>query len=286
MDIGIGLDRGSTTTKIIARNHDGKVLAVQKFESNDAVAEAPGIVERFVSGNDIPLDSIKGIAYTGSGTKGIPETILGKKCLAAEEFYAIASGGLLLAGLEKAIVVSMGTGTAVVKAERDEAVRFGGSGVGGGTLLGLARHFYGIDDFDEVVRNAAQGDLAKIDLRIGDIFDTEYIGLATDLTCANFGKVSPDAQKPDILAGLINLILETAGVMAGMACRGAGMDAIVMTGSLTRLPQAQSKFDSFSQQTGLTYVIPPHADFATAVGAVDILWRGSRSARLASRAGK
>lgn len=283
MDIGIGLDRGSTTTKIIAMTRGGGILAARKFESIDTVSEAPGIVERFISEHSLRLSSIRGIGYTGSGSVNMPESILSKPCLQAEEFYAIASGGLLLSGVEQAIVVSMGTGTAIVKATSGDAARFGGSGVGGGTLSGLARHLYGLTSFDEIIASSLLGDVSHTDLRIGDIFDSTYIGLSTDLTCANFGKISPGATPSDILAGLINLILETAGVMAGMACRGAGIGTIVMTGSLMRLPQAKAKFDLFSAQTELTYTIPPHADFATAVGAANTLWKGTISARLRSR---
>ena len=53
-----------------------------------------------------------------------------------EEFTAVGVGGLALSGVEKAVVVSMGTGTAFVWAQRGGEVRhLCGSGVGGGTLL-------------------------------------------------------------------------------------------------------------------------------------------------------
>lgn len=55
-----------------------------------------------------------------------------------EEFQAIGYGGLKLSGLTDALVVSMGTGTAYVRAGKDGMKHIGGSGVGGGTLMGLA----------------------------------------------------------------------------------------------------------------------------------------------------
>lgn len=279
MGIGIGLDIGSTTTKIVARRRDGTILAAKKYESGEPGSETPGVVETFVSHNNISLSSIRGISFTGVGAAKAPREILGIRCLMAEEFYAIAAGGLLLAQKERAIVVSIGTGTAIVKAEKNDAVRFGGSGVGGGTLSGLARHLYGITNFDEIAALSQKGNISRIDLKIADIFQKEYIGLPPEMTCSNFGKMSPDATREDILLGLANMILETAGVMAGLACRGAGMDTVIITGSLATLPQAAPVFKAFTRQTGLHYTIPPHPPFATAIGATQTLWSGNRSAR-------
>ena len=56
------------------------------------------------------------------------------------EFGSLAKGGLYLSGLKSAIVVSCGTGTAVVWARKNKpVVHLGGTGVGGGTLQGLGK---------------------------------------------------------------------------------------------------------------------------------------------------
>lgn len=55
-----------------------------------------------------------------------------------DEFYAIGYGGLYLLGKSSAIVVSMGSGIVYVKATENSIVHIGGSGVGGGTLIGLS----------------------------------------------------------------------------------------------------------------------------------------------------
>ena len=43
-----------------------------------------------------------------------------------------------MSGLDRAVVVSMGTGTAYVMADKGRVSHLGGTGVGGGTLLGLS----------------------------------------------------------------------------------------------------------------------------------------------------
>lgn len=280
MDTGIGLDIGTSTTKIVARLRDGAVLAAEKHESGHSGAKAPEVVETFVARNKISLSSIRGISLTGVGMAGAPKEILGIRPRAAEEFYAIAEGGLFLAKKKRAIVVSIGTGTAIVKASPGDAARFGGSGVGGGTLAGLARQLYGIADFGRILRLTAEGDISRVDLKIRDVFGQDYIGLTPDLTCSNLGKLDGRAEPADVLLGVVNMILETAGVMAGLACRGAGMDTVVITGSFAELPQAVPVFAAFTRQTGLHYVVPAHCGFATAIGATELLWSGARSARL------
>ena len=54
-----------------------------------------------------------------------------------DEFHAIGKGGLFLTGLTRAIIVSMGTGTAFIIADQNGEKHIGGTGIGGGTLLGL-----------------------------------------------------------------------------------------------------------------------------------------------------
>ena len=100
-----------------------------------------------------------------------------------EEFYAIGMGGLFLSGLSKAVVVSMGTGTAFVRAEKNGNVKhLGGTGVGGGTLLGLSNRMLNIRHFEDLVEMAGNGNLENVDLFIKDITREQIIGLPPDLT--------------------------------------------------------------------------------------------------------
>ena len=67
------------------------------------------------------------------------DSIYGLKTIRVEEFTANAKGGLYLSGLDRAIIVSMGTGTAYVYADAQSSEYLGGTGVGGGTLVGLSK---------------------------------------------------------------------------------------------------------------------------------------------------
>ena len=88
------------------------------------------------------LTMLKKIVLTGLGSTYFHENIFGIPTIHALELDAIGHGGLYLSGLDEALVVSLGTGSAFIRASRTNGFRhLGGSGVGGGTLAGMAERF-------------------------------------------------------------------------------------------------------------------------------------------------
>ena len=205
------------------------------------------------------------------GASFIEEDIYAIPTVKAVELDAIARGGLALAGLDEALVVSIGTGTAFVRADKNSIRHIGGSGVGGGTLSGLASHFLHETDIFVLASMAEKGDLRKVDLMMSDIFCGDIASLPPELTAANFGKVKNDASDCDVAAALFNLVYQTVGVLAIFALTNDTARDIVLTGSLACLPPAVKVFGVFEQMKdlyGVHFIIPPNAAFATAIGAV------------------
>jgi type II pantothenate kinase len=164
----------------------------------------------------------------------------------------------------------MGTGTAFVKASGDEIARIGGSGVGGGTILGLASQILDKNDIDAVLALASDGNLQNIDLMVKDIIYDEIPSLPADLTAANFGNIKSTASQSDIALGIINMVFEVIGMLAVFALRNESVNDVVLTGTLATFPQAYGVFEKFKKMTGLNFIIPPNAIFATALGASSI----------------
>jgi len=142
----------------------------------------------------------------------------------------------------------------------------GGTGVGGGTVVGLAKKLIGISDIQSLIDVASEGNLENIDLTIADITKKD-IGLESHMTAANFGKVSDIATKGDLALGLINMVFESVGMLAVFAARSKGIKDVILTGNLARLPQAKGIAETFSTLFGLNFAIPENAEFATAIGA-------------------
>ena len=194
----IGIDVGGTTTKIVGfHKQEGKapILVEPLFvRATDPVTSAYGPFGKFTLENKLPLDSIDCVMMTGAGSSFIEKPIYSVKCERATEFSCIGHGGLYLSELDEAMVVSMGTGTAMVYAKRDnDGVKtkyLGGTGVGGGTLVGLSRKILGVDNIEHIEGLCEGGNLDNIDLRIKDISKQhKYNGVDESLTAANFGIV-------------------------------------------------------------------------------------------------
>ncbi|HOQ75621.1 MAG TPA: type II pantothenate kinase [Thermoclostridium sp.] len=269
MGIIVGIDIGGTSTKIIGYS-EGRIISPILVKATDPVASVYGALGRFLNDNGLALADVDKIMITGVGSSYLTERLLGVPTAKVDEFLAIGMGGLFLSGLERAIVVSMGTGTAFVMADHDQVVHLGGTGIGGGTLLGLSNRMLNIRNFDDIIKMAEGGSLDHIDLTIGDISREGVTNLLPDTTASNFGKMSDLATKADVAMGIINLVFQAIGMMSVFATRTEHVKDVVLTGNLTNVPQAKDVFSKLSLLFDVNFIIPENAEFATAVGAAAI----------------
>lgn len=266
----IGIDIGGTTTKIVGLGRglgrDKKRLCAT-VKASDPVASAAGAIGKFLAVADAKMSDITRLAVTGVGSASIADEVLGIKAEHVEEFQAVGLGGIELSGVEKALVVSVGTGTAIVHAEGGQARHLGGSGVGGGTILGLSKAMAGISDFDTLALAASRGDAKKVDLLIGDISSKAVGALPSDATASNFGKMAERPGVDDLAAGIVNMVFQTVGVLAYFAARAAGDEVIVIVGNTMQIPLARDVLTRLYALYGMRFIIPEEAQYATALGA-------------------
>jgi len=263
----LGIDVGGSTTKIVGLANDGKCVGMMQVEAKDQLTSAFGAFGKFTAEHGLGIGDIRQIVLTGLGASYLSAGMYGIPTKRVDEFLCIGLGGLKLAGLTDAIIVSAGTGTALVRANRRQITHLGGSGVGGGTLLKLAGRFAGATSFESLAELAQEGDLGAVDLRLGDISKEVFGNLSPDTTVSNFGNLKDGATSADIVRGLINMIFESMGMMATFAALGAGVGDIVLIGSLTVLGQAADVFKSLEKMYPIGFHIPEGAIFATAMGA-------------------
>jgi type II pantothenate kinase len=262
----VGLDIGGSTTKIVGVD-DGAAPVCVTVRASDPITSAAGAVGKFLSIAGKRMADIDRLAVTGVGATFIGGDVLGIEVVSIDEFRAIGLGGLRLSGEKKALVVSVGTGTAFVRADGRDIRHVGGSAVGGGTILGLCSRLAGISDFDAIVEAAAGGKLENVDLALGDISRAAVGNLPADATASNFGKVSERASSEDLAAGVLNMVFQTVGMIAVMAARAEDCSCAVMVGRSTRMPLAKTVFDMLSKLYELRFVVPELAEYATAIGA-------------------
>jgi type II pantothenate kinase len=266
MSIIIGLDIGGSTTKIVGLR-DGRLISKELVKASDPVASAFGALGKYISQNEFAVQMIERVMVTGVGSTYLRGNLLEIPTVRTAEFRAIGLGGLYVSGLNEAIVVSMGTGTAIVRAKTGEVEHVIGSGVGGGTLLGLSNRMINVRHFDMFNEMAEKGDLSHVDLSIGDITRDEIPGLPSDTTASNFGKISDAASNEDIALGIVNLVFQSIGTSAVMAARMSRLREIVFTGNLTLVTAGKRVLSAFTNLYHVNIIVPESAEFATAIGA-------------------
>ncbi len=264
----IGLDIGGSTTKIVTFL-DQKMTAGEQVRADDPVASAYGALGKVLNLNGHRVGDVRKLFITGVGASFIRSPLLGIETHRVEEVRSIGLGGCYVSGLDRAVVVSMGTGTAIVEADRNkrEVSHLIGSGVGGGTLLGLARAMLGTRDIGRFARMAEAGDLSQVDLSIEDISRQQIAGLGPSVTASNFGKVVDETDAADIAAGIVNLVFQTVGILAVAISRGVALRDIVFTGNLIHLKTGRDMLKRVAELYEYRFHLPPEAEYATAIGA-------------------
>ena len=268
----VGIDVGGSTTKIVGFAPGGKLLSPMLVQATDPVTSIYGAFGKFTLMNGLTLDEIDRIMMTGAGSSAIQSQIYNRECKTVSEFSSTGIGGLYLSGLDEAIVVSLGTGTALIHAKRTpdgaQTDYLGGTGVGGGTILGLSRKMLGIGSIEHLEQIAEGGDLGLIDLRIKDISKSgTFKGVNENLTASNFGNLSDLAGKKDIALGIFNMVAETVVMMSIFAARSFGLKDIVMCGNLTSIKPVCNTFTSLAPTFGVNFIVPEMSQYGTVIGA-------------------
>jgi len=265
----IGIDVGASTTKTVAL--EGlRTIGLASVETTDAEASASRALKELVTTMGRDLEDVAAVAVSGCGARRIGKELLGKSVRKVDEIRAIGVGGLALSGKREGLVVSMGTGTALVVA-REEGKRVfhvGGTGVGGGTLLGLSARMLRTQSFEALEEMAAAGDTRKLDLTVADIA-VGPIGVVPGwATASNLGRIRDDASENDVAAAIFNLVSQVIGMIAVFAARAYGLERdVVLVGGLARSPLITRSIREVTEMFHVELCVPQNSEYCVAIGA-------------------
>lgn len=272
MKLILGLDAGSSATKLMAMTEDGaKFIVPMRMGPMGDHKSFCAALSRFIADNAMTEEDFAYVAVTGSRATHAGETILDVPVRRINEIDAVAAGALRFSAQEKGVVVNMGTGTSMVYARKGQAPEhIFGSAVGGGTLLGLGSRLVNSANYSEILFLASKGDRSNADIAVTDLDLADVESLDPRLTLSNFGKLRPEdgVNERDTAAALVNLILEVVGTEAMLACRSVNCDTAILTGTLADLPGSQEVFDLFEKLSGIRFVKAGMPSFVTAAGAL------------------
>lgn len=272
MKMILGLDAGSSSTKLMAMTEDGgKFIVPMRMGPMTTHKSFCAALSRFAADNALTEEDFAYVAATGSRATHVETEILGVPVRRINEIEAVSAGALRFSSQERGVVVNMGTGTALVYAEKGKKPRhIFGSAVGGGTLMGLGSRLVGSANYTEITHLASKGDRRQADIAVADLDLEDVKSLDQRLTLSNFGKLRPEdgVSEKDAAAALVNLILEVVGTEAMLACRSVDCDTAILTGTLVDLPGSREVFDLFEDLSGIRFVKAGMPSFVTAAGAL------------------
>lgn len=265
--IVIGIDVGISTTKIVGIDEKGMVISPIRIKATDPITSLYGAFGKYLHDNKIKLDEVEHVMLTGVGAAYIDEHIYGLPTSKSEEFLADGLGAKYESKLDRMIVVSMGTGTSLVKCDGESIKHIGGIGIGGGTLAGLSRIMLKTDDIKQITNLAKDGDVSKINLLIKDISAKPLPGLPMSAVASLFSNAKTNASREDIAKGLIWMVLQCIGSATILSSLESGIKDFVLIGNLSLLPLCREVYPAMEKVYGVRFHVPKYSEFCTAIGA-------------------
>lgn len=265
--IVIGIDVGISTTKIVGIDEKGMVISPIRIKATDPITSLYGAFGKYLHDNKIKLDEVEHVMLTGVGAAYIDELIYGLPTSKSEEFIADGLGAKYESKLDRMIVVSMGTGTSLVKCDGENIKHIGGIGIGGGTLAGLSRIMLKTDDIKQITNLAKDGDVSKINLLIKDISAKPLPGLPMSAVASLFSNAKTNASREDIAKGLIWMVLQCIGSATILSSLESGIKDFVLIGNLSLLPLCREVYPAMEKVYGVRFHVPKYSEFCTAIGA-------------------
>tara|TARA_B100001175_G_C19312482_1_gene543728 strand:+ start:13 stop:843 length:831 start_codon:yes stop_codon:yes gene_type:complete len=267
MDISI--DFGITVTDIMKRDED--VLSHQMTLSKEEPSLS--LLKKLLPDIDFKSD-VNFLAVTGGKHLNLGNKIDSTKIIHVNEIDAVGEGAMNLSGLSDkspTIIVSAGSGTACILAQGGSFVHCSGTGVGGGTVLGLSKLLLGTTNPVEIAELAKAGNESGVDLILEDVVSGPIGELPSDTTAVNFGKISKidsEISKQDIAAGIVNLVGQTAARIATSVATTFNAKEIVVVGRSPSFNGLKNSLEQAASIMGFSPHFPNNGEYASALGAL------------------
>ncbi|WP_174615095.1 type II pantothenate kinase [Virgibacillus ihumii] len=263
----VGIDAGGTLIKI-AYQKNGRIN-YQSFPSHALDEVCTWLSNQFESPN---------VCITG----GKSALLMEKWQIPAKtvvEFDATTKGIAFLAKQyehtleDPFLFVNVGTGTSIHVVNGGKQERIGGSGIGGGTIIGLAQLTTGINDYEKIVQLAGSGNRGNVDLKVKDIFEGTLPPISGNLTASNFGKTEKilenAAASPDIIASIIGMIGEVIVSITIPMAMQYNVNHVVYIGSSFRSnPLLREIVSTYTNMLEKTPIFLQNGEYSGALGAM------------------
>ena len=274
----ISIDFGSTIIKylIMDVSKDNYRIIVLDNKVNFDIHK---IIDYLIDKYDITKNEIEAILLTGGRSSFINTDLYNDiKIKIIPEFNAASFGALLLSKEEKGIIINLGTGTTFIYSDLNNIKHIGGSALGGGTIMALAKLLYRINDYDELISFIKEGDYNKADINIEDISKTSIGDLNGSITASNLGAIIHDLKDyndNDIMSSIVNMVVQNIGLLAKEykinteKVYGFTNIPCILIGGLISDNHIIKYFDRIGEYTKIKFIVPEYSRYAVCIGAYE-----------------
>lgn len=265
----VAIDFGITVTDILKKDANGDLIH-NSMLSKEIPSEK--LIKEILK--NINSSELESISLTGGHHAIIGDAIDKVKVKHVNEVEAIGKGGFHLSKLSSeipAIIVSAGSGTACILARDGEYIHCSGTGVGGGTILGLSKILLGTTNPQEIESLASKGNYVATDLILGDVVSGPIGLLPPDITAVNFGKIAKTSNEPskeDLAAGIMNLVGQTIARIATSVAMAFEVKDIVVVGRTPKFELLKNSIETAASLSSFNPHFPENAEYASAIGAL------------------
>ena len=269
----LAIDLGMTNIDLILEI-DGEQKMIMLSNRHQAVVDQLRQALSEVA-HQLDFDIIIGV--TGGRYRDLPEEVDGFRIRKVDEMLALGLGGLALSKRDSGLVVSAGTGAAMVSARYGEVAHVTGSAVGGGTLLGLSKLILGTDDVAEIDRMALSGDASAVDIMLSEAVGGEVGRLPAKANAVNLGKLDRENgfSRENLAAGLVRLVAQVIAVIAINAANSADLSEIIMVGHLMDLESFRREINLVGEFYDRMFTVPENPGFGTVSGVLEVIKQDS-----------
>ncbi|MGM0844665.1 MAG: type II pantothenate kinase [Bacillota bacterium] len=260
----IGIDAGGTLVKVVY--HEKGKRHYKHFLSSDLNSISQWL--RWLS----PQSEF---CLTG-GRSGFIKKLV-ENAREISEFDAVCSGAAILLYEEHKIkepfiLVNIGTGTSLfyIDPEKRTHRRLTGTGMGGGTIMGLGKLLAGPHTFPEIIQIAQSGNRERVDLLVKDLYENDKPPIPGHLTAANFGgNFSGEETPADAVRSLINMVAENIILLSSREAETGETNTIVFAGGALKGNSLLRKdLEQFQDILEYNPVFLKDGAFAGALGAI------------------
>ena len=263
-------DLGGSNTDLLLADAGGTVLrsAVMPAVSPSST---PAFLDALLTPLGVTPEQTRLLAVTGGRHRGLTDRIGDVPVRRVDELTAIARGGAVTSGVARALVASVGTGTALVGVDDGRVTQAPGLALGGGTLRGLGQCLLSTTDHRQIATLAAGGNPRGADLTIADIVGGDVGMLPGVMPAAYFARLASETpSRADIAAGILDMIGHLVAHMAVLTARLHGHDTVVLIGHMLEFPTVERAARRFEHALGGRFIVPPEPGLAVARGALAV----------------